>query len=345
MSSLQTLLSDVNGALDQTTVPSINDDTLNAPATMSFISDAVSSAIAMAAPVAPSPAPAGAPYSAIYAFGDSLTDTGNVSLATAGLLPVSPPYADHSFSNGPVWVQDLAQDLGLPALQPSLAGGTDFAYGGAQTGPTPTHTVNPTDLTSQYAQFLAQVASPQPNALYTVWIGSNDVLDIAGDASLTPAQQQTDVQAAVNNEAAVISGLAARGATNLLVLNVPDLGNTPYEMARGATAVQTASTLSSLYDQDLATALQPIAAAGPVKVNQVDMFSVLNQVEANPAAYGFTDVTDPLWTGNFTSASSGTLQATGAAQNGYLFMDGLHPTAHADAVLAAGIAQGLTGAA
>ena len=132
----------------------------------------------------------------MYVFGDSLSDTGNVSLATFGLLPVSPPYADRSFSNGPVWAQDLAQSLGLTALQPSLAGGTDFAYGGAETGQTPTHTLNPTDLPSQFTQFQTQVASPQAGALYAVWIGSNDVLDIANNSSLTPAQQQADVAAA-----------------------------------------------------------------------------------------------------------------------------------------------------
>ena len=62
--------------------------------------------------VAPTVAAPGAPYSAIYAFGDSLSDAGNVSFATLGLVPASPPYADHSFTNGPVWVQDLAQSLG-----------------------------------------------------------------------------------------------------------------------------------------------------------------------------------------------------------------------------------------
>lgn len=101
------------------------------------------------------------------------------------------------------WVQDVAPSLGLP-----LAGGTDFAYGGAETGQTPTHTLNPTYLASQYAQFLAQVPSPQPNALYAVWMGSNDVLDIANNATLTPEQQQSDVSAAVNNEVAVLGGLA-----------------------------------------------------------------------------------------------------------------------------------------
>ena len=61
---------------------------------------------------------------ALYAFGDSLSDVGNIFAATGGVGPGA-PYANGQFSNGPVWVQDLAGDLGLAPLKPSLAGGTD----------------------------------------------------------------------------------------------------------------------------------------------------------------------------------------------------------------------------
>lgn len=342
MSTLQDLLNQYAGSIFPSSPAPINGETLVQPSALNFIGSDVSAALLSAVPVAPTPAPAGAKYPAIYAFGDSLTDAGNVSLATAGMVPVSPPYADRNFSNGPTWVQNLAQDLGVPSLNPSLAGGTDFAYGGAETGQTPNHAVNPTDLTSQYTQFLQQSPSPQPGALYAVWIGANDVLDIANNSALTPAQQQTDVQAAVNNEAAVIGGLVAHGAQNLLVLNVPDLGITPYEQARGATTVQTATSLSSLYNSKLAAALQPLEASGALKVDLVDTFSVLDQVKANPAAYGFTHVNDPVWTGGLTSSSSGALQASGSAQNQYLFFDSLHPSAQAHSLLASGIAQSLT---
>ncbi len=168
MATLQGVLDDLRNRFAASTTAPINASTLSQPSTLSFIGEDVAAAVASAMPVAPTVAAPGAPYSAMYAFGDSLTDTGNVSLATFGLLPVSPPYADRSFSNGPVWAQDLAQSLGLPPLQPSLAGGTDFAYGGAETGQTPAHTLNPTDLPSQYAQFLTQVPSPQAGALYAV---------------------------------------------------------------------------------------------------------------------------------------------------------------------------------
>jgi phospholipase/lecithinase/hemolysin len=345
MATLQTVLSDLGDAFSGASSAPIDPNTLSQPSTLSFVAQDVAAAVATAVPVAPTTAAPGAPYSAMYVFGDSLSDTGNVSLATSGQVPVSPPYADRSFSNGPVWAQDLAKSIGLPPLQPSLAGGTDFAYGGAQTGQTPVHMLNPTDLPSQYAQFASQVSSPQPGALYALWIGSNDVLNIADNSSLTPAQQQADVVAAVNNESAVIDSLAARGAQHFLVLNVPDLGKTPQEAAHGAAAVQTASSLSSLYDSDLAAALKPLEASGALKIDLVDTFAALNQVDSNPGAYGFTDVTDPVWTGNLTSSGSGTLRASGSAQNHYLFFDSLHPTAATHAYLAAGITQGLTAAA
>jgi phospholipase/lecithinase/hemolysin len=100
-----------------------------------------------------------------------------------------------------------------------------------------------------------------------------------------------------------------------------------------------------LYNSDLAAALQPLEASGALKVDLVDTFSVLNNLNANPGAFGLTDVTDPVWTGNLTDSNSGTLRATGAGQNQFLFFDSLHPTAQAHSLLASGIAQGLTGVA
>lgn len=282
-------------------------------------------------------------FSAIYSFGDSLSDAGNISLLTLGQLPVSSIYSDGRFSNGNVWVQDLAQNLGLPAPKPSLAGGTDYAYGGAETGPTSVHTVNPTDLPSQLAQFAASVPDPSPTALYTVWAGSNDVLDIANSTE-TAAQQQASVQQAVTNEVGFIDGLVAHGAKDLVVMSVPDLGVTPYETARPATDA-TSSALAQSYNAELGTALQQIMASGVASVDYINTYALLDTAVASPATYGLTNVSQPVWNGNLTSSSSGTLAATGAAQNGYLFFDDLHPTAAGHALLATAVTQSLTGTA
>jgi phospholipase/lecithinase/hemolysin len=283
--------------------------------------------------------PAGG-FSAIYAFGDSLSDAGNVSAGTLGNVPVGGVYSGGRFTNGNVWVQDLAQNLGLPMPKPSLAGGTDFAFGGAETGGTAVHAANPTDLTAQLEQFVASVPHPSPTALYTVWAGSNDVLDIANSTE-TPAQQQANVQQAVTNEVSTINGLIAHGAKDLVVMGVPDLGKTPYEMARPASDA-TSSALAQTYNADLGAALQQIVASGAAHIDYIDTFGLMDAAIANPAAYGFTNVTQPLWNGNLTDSHSGTLAATGAAQNGYMFFDSLHPSAATHSLLAAATTQSLT---
>src|SRR5215471_17330655 len=83
-------------------------------------------------------------YSALYVFGDSLSDSGNNAIVFAPNttpVPISGndfiptfPYASGRYTNGPVWAQDFAAGLGL-GVSPSLLGGTNFAFGGARTGP------------------------------------------------------------------------------------------------------------------------------------------------------------------------------------------------------------------
>jgi phospholipase/lecithinase/hemolysin len=321
MTILKSLLDDVDAAIPTAA--------LGTPASPSFIAnDTVT-------------APPGG-FSTIYAFGDSLSDAGNVSIATLGIVPAS-PYSDGRFTNGNVWVQDLAQNLGLPAVKPSLAGGTDYAYGGAETGQTSVHAANPTDLPSQVAQFALNVPHPASNALYTVWAGSNDVLDIANSTE-TASQQQASVQQAVINETASIDGLIAHGAKDLVVMDVPDLAKTPYEMARPASGAAS-GTLAQEYNADLGAALQAIVASGAASIDYVDTYGLLDMAIANPGAYGLSNVSEPVWTGNLTDSHSGTLAATGAAQNGYLFFDDLHPTAAGHSLLAAAVTQTLTGTA
>ncbi len=56
----------------------------------------------------------GQPFSRIVVLGDSLSDTGNFHQASGGI----PPYFNGRFSNGRVWVEYLAENLGLE-LDPS----------------------------------------------------------------------------------------------------------------------------------------------------------------------------------------------------------------------------------
>jgi phospholipase/lecithinase/hemolysin len=288
-------------------------------------------------------------YSALYAFGDSLSDSGNVSIVTrlTGTTPVSPPYFQETygaitgnvFSNGPTWVQDLSIALGLGTLAPSLAGGKDFAYGSAQTGPTPQNGSDPQTLAlslpAQIAQFKAAVPTPAAGALYTLSIGANDVRSILSKTGLTAQQQAADVTAAVTNEVAFIKQLAGVGAKHLLVLDVPDLGKVP-EVTQGlingtntpsAALTAEATQLSAEYNTELTSQLAGVTSADGLDLHVVDAYTLIDNAVADPAAYGFANVTAPVWSGNYTQSGSGTLATTDpTTQNQYLFWDHLHPT-------------------
>jgi phospholipase/lecithinase/hemolysin len=97
--------------------------------------------------------------------------------------------------------------------------------------------------------------------------------------------------------------------------------------ASGAAQATAATNLARHYDQQLASQLTALAVADKFSLDIVDFFSDSEALHANPAAFGLTNVTTPVWSGNTTDPLSGTLQAaTLAAQDKFLFWDALHPT-------------------
>ena len=76
----------------------------------------------------------GGRFSEIVVFGDSDSDTGNVYELSGEMQPKSPPYFEGRWSNGPVWVEYLAERFDVAAPMPSLLGGKNYAYAGAKTG-------------------------------------------------------------------------------------------------------------------------------------------------------------------------------------------------------------------
>ncbi len=244
-------------------------------------------------------------YSAMYVFGDSLSDTGNVSAATAGAVPAA-PYAPGRFSNGPVWVETLSANLGLGAVNPSSLGGKNFAWGGAVTGPALTSTF-PT-LTQQSAIYLGGVGGvADANALYVVWGGGNDVR--AGNVTST-----------VSNLVAIITSLAGAGATNFLVPNLPNIGLTPDAIAAGPAAVAGATFLSNLVNTQLAAAIPGLISGLSVNIISLDVWSFLNNTIAGSPGNGYTNTNTRCYVSGPTACAN---------PNDYIFWDGIHPTARA----------------
>jgi phospholipase/lecithinase/hemolysin len=254
------------------------------------------------------------PFTSLVVFGDSLSDVGNVFIATGGAMPPSPPYAPGRFSNGPIWIDDLAAGLGLASPNPALLpGGTDFAFGGAESGSGFTAAGVP-NLETQVGAYLSSLAggAADPGALYVLWAGSNDYLDGQTNPSIPPS-----------NVAAAVAALAADGARQFIVPNLPPLGEIPQSIANLNPADRAAlDTLSEENNQLLGLKLDALASALSLTIYQPDIHGLYLEIQAHPAAFGFTNVT------------SGALLDSNPGAVGYLFWDGLHPTAAGQELIA-----------
>lgn len=267
------------------------------------------------------------PYSNLVIFGDSLADSGNNAIllgATQSLPLAGPdapvlPYSSNTYSNGAVWTQHLAGSLGLSAA-PSLAGGSNYAFGGARSG-SATAGQAP-GMIDQLGMYLADSkGQASANTLYVLEGGGNDARDILG-AAMLGLDPTALILGYASNVASIVSQLHAAGAEEFLLWNVPNIGLSPLVAQLGGSAA--ASYFVALMNQALDSALAMLDAEITDGIHLYDAYAGLNGIVANPKASGFANVTD--------------ICALDAAcvndPSGYVFWDGLHPTTAAHAVMA-----------
>jgi outer membrane lipase/esterase len=265
--------------------------------------------------------PAQASFSGLFVFGDSLSDNGNNALAGLydpaqvvtgnSYIPSSTYGPVGTYSNGPVWASYFAQMLGLP-LAPSLAGGRDYAFGGATTG-TPGAGPGgfPYSLLTQAGMYLGSTGNTaSPSALYVVAGGGNNARAalgaIAGGADLV-ATATAAATAFAADIGTIVDELQAAGAQHIVVWNTPNLGLTPAVVAGGGAAL--GSFLAGVMNDALALRL-----TGEAGVTTFDLFGVGSAIAANQAAFGFTNITDACGA------------VAGADCSRYAYWDGIHPT-------------------
>jgi phospholipase/lecithinase/hemolysin len=250
-------------------------------------------------------------YGGLVAFGDSLTDTGNRYAATGHTDPTSPPYDAGRWSNGPLWVEYLATGLGLPAPAPSALGGTDYASADAGTALSGyAHNGSP-NVGTQITTYLSTHPSISSNQLFVIWGGTNDF----GPHS-TP-----DTAGTVANLTAEITELAQAGARQFLVPNLMPLGEVPSIRKMGPTAEAKYDALSVQFNSQLTAAEDQLEASLGVKIHQVDVYGLVDQVLADPGQFGITDVTDQAKSGD-----EGDPGVVVPSPDQYLFWDNIHPT-------------------
>lgn len=320
-------------------------------------------------------------YSGVYVFGDSLVDAGNaLKLAQwYGSLPLtdlpdgaptaSLGYWQGRFSNGYNFADLVANKtigmvtkpvfpfgfddpwIGLP-IDP-FAGdpngvNLNFAYGGAQIRQG--DEVVP-DLDGQTDAFRDAVdGDADPNALYLITIGGNDVRNLVPSGS-DPASQ-ADAYVALDKAAdkllTELSQLVDMGAVNILITGIPDVGLIPQydrdgnlvldsaELLRSAAATEYSIYLDALIRTEVVPALEAMGA-------RVTYVPLMDYVDASGNL-----VTGALNANLGTIAALHGLTADELSDNllqhqDLLFFDQVHPNAQANALLGAYMYAQLTG--
>ena len=304
--------------------------------------------LSLFAAVAAPPASA-AQFSNVYVFGDSLSDAGYfrpffTAITAQGFPSALVPILGRFTTNpGPVWSELVAQYYGVTPLPSNVSGGTIFAQGGARVATSPGYVTPPGQpqrpVSVQIDEFLAAGGgSADPNALYAVWAGANDLFVQLGafqTGAITAAQLQGNFLAAATAEIGQIRRLTDAGARYVAVFTLPNVGATP--AFAGSAVAGSVTALSAGFNTTLFTGLQ---GAG-IRVIPVDTFSLFNEILANPASFGFSNTTGTACgpfppfstTPNSFFCYAGNLSAPGADRN-FVFADSVHPTTASHAVIA-----------
>ncbi len=292
--------------------------------------------------------------SSLFVFGDSLSDGGNSGLvsqaATGGTVTFPPqPYYNGQYSNGPVAVEYLwnSYNPGDTSFKPSLAGGTNYAIGGATTGLASYNFVNPNvppalqpayenrGTNWQLNTFAAQAPVFDPvSSLFVIWLFPNDLFyyqktgmtpgTAAGAPGFGPAGVDQLIGNGIQNIVDTVLFLELKGAQHFLVANMPDLAQTPDGQGQPAL-----TALTQAFDFNLAQALTLLDAnLTSIEIVQFDTYRFFNDAIANPGKYGFTNTTercvDNLLNGRCNPYD-----------NTWLFWDGSHPTTYAHSLIGA----------
>lgn len=278
------------------------------------------------------------PVTDLYAFGDSLVDTGNLFALTFGIEPPSPLYFDGRFSNGPVWVETLGPLLGLEVDFETTITLDPLANNQAVAGAlTDTRNANElllpslagTGILGQVASFAAAGGDIARNDLVVVWGGANNYIF---DPFADPHQVVEDLAQAVEQ-------LADLGARRFVLPNLPDLGGTPLGTFSSPAERAFLTAQSLAHNEALAAAAADLRDDEDLAIIVLDIESAFETLlEAGTV---FANVTVPclIQQPNGSRVDTGVCPPFGpsldaGALGGTLFWDLIHPSTNAHALIA-----------
>ncbi|KTC68727.1 lysophospholipase A [Legionella birminghamensis] len=228
-------------------------------------------------------------FDTMVIFGDSLSDNGNLYRYFLHFLPVSPPYYEGHFSNGPLWAEYLYQNY-FPSDY--SIGFQNYAVGGA--GAVLSYKENlPFTLSVELNDYLYwNTYGHKDTSLYTIWIGANNYVN--GPSNV---EALTDsVVDAIGNAAERLIG---KGGNKFLIINLPDLAKLPQSKKISDPSLLTRLTLA--HNQKLQQRVDSLRNQYPDALFlYFDAYSFFNESITHPADYGIHNIEDPCYLGSYS---------------------------------------------
>jgi phospholipase/lecithinase/hemolysin len=250
--------------------------------------------------------PAAPAFNALYAFGDSLTDTGN--------NPAEPVlHYQGRWSNGPLWVEYLSARLGF-AYNPS----NNLAISGAQAD----------DTYRQVTNFVPHADVSQ--ALFVVWAGGNDFLQEYDTYWFDDVGWDQHIAYAVGNLSNAVVNLQGKGARFILVPNTVDVTKIPVLNSLPGVLLDYLRGKVKEFNSELDAALTALQTDRPaLTLYRCDGFANVKALLKDAKSYGFTETSqDALSDVTLLDKS---FDGPGAQ---YVFWDPIHPTTKVHAIVA-----------
>lgn len=287
-----------------------------------FLRNAAAAALVAAAFGACATAASAQSYGRLVVFGDSLSDNGNLYAVTGGTQPLSPPYYQGRFSNGPVFTELLGFNAGRYTAGAPVSGSVNYAFGGARTD----SAASPPGMRNQLLAYTGGGGTFGSNDLVSILGGANNIFQAFPAAAGNPATAQATMQgvatAAAGDINFLVNSVAAAGAGTVLVTNLPRLGITPQFSASnpavGAAGSALADFSGTTFNSALSAGLFAVAAANPgSNIILMDLYKISDPLAGNPGAFGLTNASNACFNGVTVCADP----------DSYLYWDGVHPTA------------------
>ncbi|KAI3608199.1 carbohydrate esterase family 16 protein [Moniliophthora roreri] len=232
-----------------------------------------------------------------FSFGDSYTQTGfeiNGTAPAPGNPLGNPDYPGWTATGGENWV-----DYGTTVYNKSLVLTYNFAYGGATIDANLVPPYEPTvrSLTDQVNIFLGSAVAEQPesapwtseNALFSIWIGINDIGNswyLGGDRDAAWSNDEFGWLICCHDQYDV-------GARNFLWVNVPPVQRTPAVLSSSDTNSQELEkSVIEGFNSKLETKIEAFKANNSdISTYLYDSYVGFTKILDDPTSYGFRDAT------------------------------------------------------